>query len=88
MAERDAAPAVCFANSHRDASGGRPLTLRWAAGSPAGRGLDEGGRKPAGSGCAGRICRRPGRTAPKRKIAADDAPGGGCAVKAVQHHKD
>ena len=38
---------------------GRPLLLRGAAGRLAGRGLDEGGRKPAGSGWARLICPGP-----------------------------
>ena len=48
---------------------GRPTLLRGSAGRPAGRGLDEGGRKSAGSGCARRILSRPGRTAPECEIA-------------------
>ncbi len=44
---------------------GRPTLLGGSAGRPAGRGLDEGGPKPAGSGCARRVLSRPGRTAPE-----------------------
>ena len=67
----DAAPAGGARNpTPREASGRRPSPLRGTVLQWAGRGADEGGRKPAGSGRAQPSRPRPEVTAPGTEIAA------------------
>src|SRR5450759_2014208 len=72
MMETDAAPAGVRVRSSRlrEAPGSRPSLLRGTALQWAGRGADEGGRKPAGSGRAQPSRPRPEVTAPGTEIAA------------------